>query len=433
MKRLTQLSLTFVILLLSAALASAAPQFVGDVSSGLNDRLGWEFVFRTNGPGMSRVEWGKDESLGNATPEYVSLDTTHRHVLFGLEPNTTYFYRIVLSDWSGNVTEGEINSFTTPPLEAPSGVGAYGVKERVLLGWNGVFGAAEYRVYRSEQPAGPFVEVGSTTDTNFVDEGLVDGKEYFYIVSAVSASGEELKSEVVDATPHPLTGHVIAAWLMTECNGDTIRDFSMHGNHGQFVKPAWAEGRFNCAAKIIPGENYIHVPTMNGFDQLDTEMTITVWFYLDDLPDTSQEFPNRRVIQAGTVGGGVYGMADDHFRLLFEYGEFKFQAHPNEVIARDQADAIVPGQWQHVAAVYSGDSLKLYLNGQLYAEESAGGSKIGSNVGSPQNVGLYIGTKAPGVPIGDWWDGLLDEIAVFDKALTQEEIELVMHGLSVLF
>lgn len=243
MKRLTQLSLTFVILLLSAALASAAPQFVGDVSSGLNDRLGWEFVFRTNGPGMSRVEWGKDESLGNATPEYVSLDTTHRHVLFGLEPNTTYFYRIVLSDWSGNVTEGEINSFTTPPLEAPSGVGAYGVKERVLLGWNGVFGAAEYRVYRSEQPAGPFVEVGSTTDTNFVDEGLVDGKEYFYIVSAVSASGEELKSEVVDATPHPLTGHVIAAWLMTECNGDTIRDFSMHGNHGQFVKPAWEIGR----------------------------------------------------------------------------------------------------------------------------------------------------------------------------------------------
>lgn len=69
----------------------------------------------------------------------------------------------------------------------------------------------------------------------------------------------------------------------------------------------------------------------------------------------------------------------------------------------------------------------------MYAEESAGGSKIGSNVGSPQDVGLYIGTKAPGVPIGDWWDGLLDEIAVFDKALTQEEIELVMHGLSVLF
>ena len=54
---------------------------------------------------MSRVEWGKDESLGNATAEYVSLDTTHRHVLYGLEPDTTYYYRIVLSDWSGNVTE----------------------------------------------------------------------------------------------------------------------------------------------------------------------------------------------------------------------------------------------------------------------------------------------------------------------------------------
>lgn len=432
MRRLTQLSLILAIFVFGAAIANAQ-QLVGDPTLGVGERLGWEIEFRTNGPGMSRVEWGADATLGNATAEFVSLDTSHRHVLNGLEPNTTYHYRIVLSDWSGNVNEGAISTFTTPALEAPSGVGAYGVEGRALLGWSGVFGAVEYRIYRSDQAGGPYEQVGSTADTNFVDEGLTDGQDYFYVVSAVSAAGEEIKSDEVDATPHPLAGNVIGAWLITDCDGDVVRDFSMYGNDGEFVKASWAEGRFDCAANIIPSENYIHIKTMNGFDELDTEMTITVWFYLEDLPDLAEQFPNRRVIQAGTLGSGNYGMADDHFRLLFEYGEFKFQAHPSEVIARDQADAIVPGQWQHVAAVYSGDSLKLYLNGELYAEETGSGSRIGSSVTSKQNLGLFIGTKAPGVPIGDWWDGLLDEVAVFNKALTQEEIQLVMHGLSILF
>ena len=432
-KRITQISLVLAVMLLGSALAAAAPQIVGEVSTAVGERLGWEITFRTNGPGMSRVEWGEDTSYGNTTDEIISLDTNHRHVINGLLPNTTYHYRIILRDWTNNFFETEDATFTTPPLTAPANVGAFGVENRALLGWSGVFGAAEYRIYRAEQPGGPYELVGTTTDTNFVDEGLVDGKDYYYVVSAVSALGEEIKSEEVDATPHPLAGRVIGAWLMNECEGSLVRDYSMYGNNGNFVSPAWEEGRFGCAAKIIPGQNYIHVPTMNGFDQLDQEMSITVWFYLDDLPDTTQQFPNRRVLQAGTLGAGSFGMADDHFRLLFEFGDFKFQAHPNEVLAHDQAQAIVPGQWQHVAAVYSGDSIKLYLNGKLYAEEPAGGSRIGSAIGNPNNVGLFIGTKAPGVPIGDWWDGLLDEVAVFDKALTPEEVELVMHGLSALF
>lgn len=431
MKRITQLSLVLVVLLLGTAIAGAAPQLVGDVTTGVGERLGWEFTFRTNGPGMSHVEWGEDATYGNSTNEYVSLDTHHRHVINGLLPDTTYHYRIVLSDWSGNSTEIEDTTFTTPALEAPTNVGAYGVESRALLGWSGVFGAAEYRIYRADQSGGPYEQVGSTSDTNYIDEGLVDGQDYFYVISAVSAAGEEIKSDEVDATPHPLAGNVIGAWLMSECEGTTVRDFSMHGNHGNFINADWAEGRFNCAANIKPSQNYIHVPTMNGFDELDTEMTITVWFYLDDLPDTAQQYPNRRVIQSG-VTGGQFGIDDSHFRLLFEFGEFKFQAHPQEVIARDQEEAIVPGQWQHIAAVYSGDALRIYLNGNLYAEDSAGGRKIGSNVGSG-NVALYIGTKSPTAPMGDWWDGLLDEVAVFNKALTQQEVELVMHGLSALF
>src|SRR5690625_3843247 len=222
MRRLTQLSLILAIFVFGAAIANANPQLIGDVSTGVGERLGWEFTFQSNGPGMSHVEWGEDADLGNSTDEFVSLDMAHRHVLEGLQPGMTYHYQVVLSDWSGNVTRIDPATFETPALEAPSGVGAYGVEGRALLGWNGVFGAAEYRIYRGDQSGGPYEQVGSTSDTNFVDEGLTDGQDYFYVVSAVSASGEELKSDEVDATPHPLAGNVIGAWLMTECEGGVV-------------------------------------------------------------------------------------------------------------------------------------------------------------------------------------------------------------------
>src|SRR5690625_4659065 len=150
MKRITQISLVFVVLLLETALIAAAPpELVGEVTTGVGERLGWEINFRTNGPGMSRVEWGEDADYGNSTNEIVSLDTTHRHVIEGLLPDTTYHFRLILTDWSANVVEGEDATFTTPPLQAPGNVGAYGVESRALLGWNGVFGAAEYRIYRA--------------------------------------------------------------------------------------------------------------------------------------------------------------------------------------------------------------------------------------------------------------------------------------------
>lgn len=426
MRRLSYIWVALSVLLLGSAVAAAAPQIVGDITAQVGERLGWEITFRTNGPGMSYVEWGEDATYGQRTEDIVSLDTNHRHVIHGLLPATTYHFRVVVYDWQGNIVHSDDRTFTTPELAPPTNFGAYGVLDRALLGWNGSFGAAEYRIYRSNQPGGPYELIGTTTDTNYIDEGLTEGESYYYVVAAVSALGEEQRSVEVDATPHPLANHVVGAWLIGECEGDFIRDYSAYGNHGRFVNPSWAEGRFDCAAQIQPGQNYIVIPTMNGFDQLTTEMTISVWFYVNEPPNG-----NHRVIQSGTPGG-PYGVYDDHFRLLFEFGEFKFQAHPDEVITRDQTEAVVPGQWQHVAAVYSGDLLQIYVNGKLYAEQNANSSVIGSATEGDQLV-LYIGTKYPQAPHGDWWNGLLDEIAVFDKALRQEEVELVMHGLSALF
>lgn len=81
--------------------------------------------------------------------------------------------------------------------------------------------------------------------------------------------------------------------------------------------------------------------------------------------------------------------------------------------------------WHHVAGVYSGDAVTLYIDGEEVAREEANGAVLTA----PAESRLFIGTKSDLAPEGDWWDGRIDEVAIFDRALSPEEVRGVMQGL----
>jgi hypothetical protein len=56
-------------------------------------------------------------------------------------------------------------------------------------------------VKRSTVSGGPYTTVGSTGGTSFTNTGLANGTTYFYVVTAVNASGESGNSNQVSATP----------------------------------------------------------------------------------------------------------------------------------------------------------------------------------------------------------------------------------------
>ena len=69
-------------------------------------------------------------------------------------------------------------------------------------------------------------------------------------------------------------------------------------------------------------------------------------------------------------------------------------------------------QWHHVAAVYDGTKMCLYVDGRLDAYKSASGSL------SVSAVNVYIG----GSP-SQSFNGLIDDVLVYNRALSKEEIE----------
>jgi chitin-binding protein len=74
---------------------------------------------------------------------------------------------------------------------APTGVTGTAGNAQVVLGWSAVSGATSYNVKRSLVSGGPYanVQTGVTT-TSFTHTGLANGTPYYYVVTALNASGE---------------------------------------------------------------------------------------------------------------------------------------------------------------------------------------------------------------------------------------------------
>ncbi|MCD4818344.1 MAG: hypothetical protein K8S23_06600 [Candidatus Cloacimonetes bacterium] len=77
------------------------------------------------------------------------------------------------------------------------------------------------------------------------------------------------------------------------------------------------------------------------------------------------------------------------------------------------------GEWNHIAGVYNGSSLRLYINGEIVDEQFVSGD-IGV---SPNNI--YIG-ESPQYP-NRYFQGQIDEVRIWNAARTQIELNHTMH------
>jgi fibronectin type 3 domain-containing protein len=138
----------------------------------------------------------------------------------GLTAGTTYFYVVQAVNAAGSsASSAQVSAITMPA--APTGVAATAAStSQINMTWNAVTGAASYTVQRATVSGGPYTTVGSPTTTSFADTGLSAGTTYFYVVTAVNASGSSALSAQVSATTVPAapTGVAAAAASASQIN-----------------------------------------------------------------------------------------------------------------------------------------------------------------------------------------------------------------------
>jgi hypothetical protein len=98
-------------------------------------------------------------------------------------------------------------------------------------------------------------------------------------------------------------------------------------------------------------------------------------------------------------------------RVIFQFGT----GEGEEPQVSTENWSIEPGFWHHVAVTWDGERLRAYINCDLAAEAQVVGPIMPGS--RPVVIGNYVGRKNAYA-----FDGDIDELKVFDRALTSEDI-----------
>lgn len=139
----------------------------------------------------------------------ISAPTTTSFTDTSVTNGTTYFYVVSALNSAGESANSTAASAkptapTNPQSQippTPTSLVATAGNAQISLSWAISSGATTYHVKRSTTAGGPYTQVSAPTTNTFLNTGLTNGTKYFYVASALNASGESANSAEANATP----------------------------------------------------------------------------------------------------------------------------------------------------------------------------------------------------------------------------------------
>ncbi|HEY6572904.1 MAG TPA: LamG-like jellyroll fold domain-containing protein, partial [Candidatus Eisenbacteria bacterium] len=353
----------------------------------------------------------------------IGVTASANYVDAGL-PAGTYFYKVQARDAAGNTSapSNEANAAVSADLEAPTipqGLGATAMSSsRIDLLWSGSTDnvrVAGYRVYRDS------VEIASTTLPVYSDANLNESTTYTYTVAAIDDAGNlSARSAPASATTPASSSpsnFLVAAYSLDEGSGTTTADISNGGNNGTLTNsPGWVAGKYGNALsfnatddgndsndpKVVLGRN-LNIPNLPfTFSAWINPASFGDWRAIISKRDASSSSSMRFDLGLAASSGRVYMSTGSMFR------SFLYSPPLNA--------------WTHLTLVAEASGTTLYVNGVV--REILGPITLGSGV----NANVAIGGTGEGTGgDNDPYKGLLDELRLYNRALTQSEIATIMN------
>ena len=208
-------------------------------------------------------------------------------------------------------------------------------------------------------------------------------------------------------------GSIVGAWLFDETGGKVAKDSSDNGNDGDLVGGAkWVKGKFGNAIELNGKDAWVTVPEIGPLD----DFTLMKWFNATGRVGLWRCFFNRDGWAAGYVH---YQFRPDNKMEMAIHSNNPVR-HPGWTNSDFTADKDILDKWFHLAVAYSSndEEVRVYFDGELDAE-----GKWGPLPGAfgPGRIGSWDGG-------GREWEGLFDEMLLFDVALAEEDIQSLMDN-----
>ncbi len=341
----------------------------------------------------------------------------------GLASSTTYSYAVAAYDAAGNVSTQSAAAFattltldTTPPavsLTAPANNAMLSGTVTVSATATDNVAVANVQFQLDGSELGPLVTAapyGISWDTTTVGNGSHVLTAVAQDTSGNPATSTSVPVMVMNAVMPPPTSGLLGYWTFDEDTGTIAHDISGNGNNGTVNGATWTAGKINSALSF----NGSTTDVVTGNIGLGNAFSISAWV---NAAVTTQ-------IGYGRIAETQY---NDGFYLGVNASGVKYKMIVNGATGATGTCGAVYGcaeggtvtsGWHLVTGAYDGTTARLYVDQTQVATETF---KAPAGVSLPLYIGRYFGSSGSG------WNGGIDEVRVYNRALTSAEVSAIYN------
>ncbi|HYT58842.1 MAG TPA: tandem-95 repeat protein [Haliangiales bacterium] len=250
---------------------------------------------------------------------------------------------------------------------------------------NIVFGGSGANRTVTVTPAGS--QPGTATITVTVSDGALNASSAFTVTVIV-----------------PNLSGLVAMYSFDEGTGTTVTDLSGTANTGTISGATWTtSGKYGKALQFNGTSSLVTINDAASLD-LTTAMTLEAWVNPSVVSsawrDVIYKGNDIYLLMGTTPNGGVPSLGGTFANSLFS------------------PSSLALNTWTHLAGTYDGAMMRLYINGVQVASQAQTGNILTST--DPLQIGgdsLY----------GQYFQGMIDEVRVYNRALSQSEIQSDMN------
>ncbi|BFT94410.1 hypothetical protein MNSC_04180 [Minisyncoccus archaeophilus] len=355
---------------------------------------------------------------------YNSTSSSFTDTDITLTKNTTYCYSI----WSYNPTTaslsteylsscGTLSNMATPTnLSFPTV--AY---NSIILNWTPGTGSTNTLIVR-KQGSIPTSRTDGTTiyednGNAFIDTGLTDNTEYCYALYATDGT-EYTEALTGCQTTQAITG-LVSHWKFDEGTGTTAYD-SAGTNHGTLTNgPTWKTSS-DCISggclQFDGSNDYVNIGTPSS---LEITQSISILAWVKGNGTAISRYQHDNTHRSWTMNFSPNSIYVDIMKDCNATSNYKRYGYTNTSLETDTSN------WHHIAFTYSttDDALRVYLDGlDITHLEYRDRDNILSSICSNTTEPIRIGSQYYNNALYSLYNGLIDEVRIYNKALTSAEV-----------
>ncbi len=202
-----------------------------------------------------------------------------------------------------------------------------------------------------------------------------------------------------------INSDLIGYWSFDEGEGKVAYDKSGYGNHGAIYGAAYTNGVSGSALSFDGVEDHVEIPydeSLNSYPPF----TFSCWVKVYDFNGNYMIVINKGEAWAPII--------NSDYQLWFDLPGLS----PRQLYSTNRLTA---NAWQHIVFMYDGSNISVYENGNETISQAVSGAL------DKDKLTLIVGANSP-IPYAiTAFHGLIDEVRIYNRALSVDEIQYLYN------